>query len=98
MPKEPAEWAVMIAAILVVGGLFGMCVLVVRDTVRKSGRWGVNIKGLAGTQCPECGNPMPAVRVAANLRQTLWGGWTCRRCSCEIDKWGRAIRRKGDDS
>ena len=73
----------MAAALLALGGL------VVRDTIRKRGRWGVNAKGLAGLDCPRCEEPLPAVRVPKNLRQTLWGGATCEHCGCEVDKWGR---------
>ena len=29
------------------------------------------------TSCPNCGQELPRVRRPANLRQTLWGGWTC---------------------
>ena len=65
-------------------GLF----LVVRDTIRKSGKWGINTRPV---RCPECGEPAPVVRMPKNRRQTLWGGATCVRCGCEYDKWGRAV-------
>ena len=24
-------------------------------------------------------------------RQKLWGGYTCPKCACEMDKWGRRL-------
>ena len=21
----------------------------------------------------------------------MWGGWTCRHCGCELDKWGQEV-------
>lgn len=91
MPQKPEEWAAMIASIVLLMGLLAMGGLVVRDTVRRRGRWGVNAKGLTGMDCPECGEPLPAVRKPKNRRQTLWGGATCENCGCEVDKWGREV-------
>ncbi len=62
--------------------------LMVRDTVRRRGRFGVNLRPV---RCPECGEPAPAVRVPKTLRQTLWGGCTCGRCGAEYDKWGEPV-------
>jgi hypothetical protein len=42
-------------------------------------------------QCPACGEPVPRFRKPANRRQALWGGWTCARCGCEVDRRGRKI-------
>lgn len=91
MPDRPEEWVAFAGCLVIfaVLGFFGF--LVVRDTVRGSGKWGVNPKGLAGMECPRCGTPVPAVRKPANRRQVLWGGWTCPECGCEIDKWGREV-------
>jgi hypothetical protein len=63
-------------------------VVVVLGTLKK-GKMGIN---LAKTGCAQCGEPMPAIRKPANLRQALWGGWTCKQCGTENDKWGRQIR------
>jgi hypothetical protein len=68
---------------LAVGGA-----LVVRDTVRRRGRWGIN---LSPVHCPRCGERAPVVRVPKNRRQTLWGGCTCAGCGLEYDKWGRPV-------
>ena len=62
--------------------------LVVRDTVRRRGRWGVNARPV---HCPNCGEPAPAIREPRNRRQHLWGGATCEECGIEYDKWGRPV-------
>ena len=31
------------------------------------------------------------VRKPTSFRQAAWGGWTCSKCGCEIDKWGIEI-------
>jgi hypothetical protein len=63
--------------------------LVIRDTVRGRGNWGINLSPPGS--CPECGASIPMVRVPRSSRQALWGGWTCEDCGAEIDKWGKVI-------
>jgi hypothetical protein len=79
--------SVCVALVLAAGA-----VLVVRDTVRGRGRWGVNPRPV---RCPECGEPAPAVRRPTNRRQALWGGGTCERCGTEYDKWGHRVIEPG---
>ncbi len=73
---------VVTAAVLFLGLL-----LVAFGTVTKN-RWGINLRPV---NCPACGFPMPQVRQPNSLRQGLWGGGTCGKCGCEMDKWGRRI-------
>lgn len=47
----------------------------------------VNAKG----GCPECGTPVPRNRRPTSLRQVLWGGWTCSKCSTEMDRYGNEV-------
>jgi hypothetical protein len=56
----------------------------------RKGKWGINLKPV---NCPCCGDPMPRYRWPANKRQAMWGGWNCRRCGCEMDKYGREFTR-----
>ena len=51
----------------------------------KRGREGIN---LSKVFCPKCAEPMPRIRRPKNERQRLWGGWTCPKCGCEMDKYG----------
>jgi hypothetical protein len=74
---------IAVAALFVVG-----LVLIIRDTSRRSGRWGINLRRVA---CPRCGAMTGPLRVPKSGRQALWGGRTCRSCGCEMDKWGRDI-------
>ena len=78
--------ALVIFALFCIGLLIPIVILV-HGTAAKS-KWGVN---LTPPQCPRCHTAMPAFRVPKSLKQTLWGGWTCPNCACEIDKWGREI-------
>jgi len=75
---------VVVASVLFLGIL-----LVAIGTVTKNG-WGINLEPV---NCPTCGSPTPQVRRPKSLRQSLWGGWTCGKCGCEMDKWGRPITR-----
>lgn len=45
--------------------------------------------------CPECGAALPVVRWPTSWRQILWGGWTCKRCGAEVDRWGRKVGQAG---
>ncbi len=44
-------------------------------------------------KCPDCGERIPRLRQPANRREALWGGATCPRCGCEVDRRGRKIER-----
>jgi hypothetical protein len=72
----------VIAALFVLGGC-----LVIYGTIVKN-RWGINFRRLS---CANCGAPMPQARVPASGRQFMWGGVTCPKCGCEMDKWGRRL-------
>ncbi|MFC1461114.1 hypothetical protein ACFLQR_01170 [Verrucomicrobiota bacterium] len=75
-------WFVPVVAVVVA------TVLVVALWPRK-GPWGIN---LSKVSCPKCGLRMPRWRRPDNERQMLLGGWTCRQCGCEMDKYGTEIQ------
>jgi hypothetical protein len=81
------------ALVLVVLLGFG-AYLIIRDTRRGTGRWGVNFKAV---RCPVCGEPCPTVRVPTSWGQAMWGGWTCTECSSELDKWGKVIAEGAEE-
>jgi hypothetical protein len=83
---------VVALAVVMAVGLSTGAVLVIRDTIRKRGRWGINLRPV---RCPECGKLAPVIRRPKNRRQALWGGCTCERCGTEYDKWGRPIADRG---
>ena len=63
-------------------------VLLVRGTAQRS-KMGINLN--PPEACPRCGVALPAMRAPKNLRQMLWGGWTCTGCGIELDKWGQPV-------
>ncbi len=60
------------------------------DSKKKKSKWGINTKKVF---CPNCNEEQPKVRKPKNLRQFLWGGFTCNNCSCEMDKYGNEIKK-----
>jgi hypothetical protein len=45
--------------------------------------------GLFGAVCPRCAEPLPPTRKATSLKEALWGGWTCPKCGCKVDRYGK---------
>lgn len=88
MSNNIAVAALVALTVLVVVALLAGLVLVIRDTVRRRGRWGINLRPV---RCPACGEPAPVVRRPQNRRQAMWGGCTCEACGTEYDKWGVPI-------
>ena len=41
--------------------------------------------------CPRCKEKIPTFRKPTSIRQGMWGGWTCSKCGCEIDRQGNEI-------
>ncbi len=74
-----------IAAALPLFGV-GLVILLVRGTQQKT-QLGLNFTPPG--HCPACGAGLPTVRAPKNVRQALFGGWTCSGCGIELDKWGR---------
>lgn len=68
--------------------LFTVLVLIISDSVRGKGRFGINLKI---PDCPGCGKKVPAVRKPKSANQAMWGGWTCESCGLELDKWGKPV-------
>lgn len=93
MPVRPEEWILAVGSIVICIGVMVLFGLLLRDTIRQQGRWGINFKSLAGSRCPICSTPLPTVRTPRSVSQMLWGGWTCAKCGCEIDKWGKVASR-----
>lgn len=91
--KEMSFYHIMIVVVMAIVACPAIF-LVVRDTNRGSGRWGINFRRPA---CPNCGTPFPLMRRPENERQRLWGGGTCKCCGMECDKWGNPVDTKADD-
>jgi hypothetical protein len=63
-------------------------ILFIISTIRRSGRWGINLKPI---YCPKCKTQAPKMRISSSIQEFLWGGWTCTNCGCKMDKWGKEI-------
>jgi hypothetical protein len=77
---EPVFYTVIIALGIVIG-------LVIYGTIAKN-RWGINFQAVV---CPKCGTQMPRVRAPTSAGEAMWGGFTCPKCGCRTDKWGRQL-------
>jgi hypothetical protein len=77
---------IVVVSVLCFGVLAVFSVLVIRDTIRRHGQYGINFKQAV---CIQCATPLPGMRVPTNWYQAAWDGWTCTQCRFELDKWGR---------
>jgi hypothetical protein len=83
------EFVIKIIIGAVFAGLVGWAVsrLFISVWPRK-GKMGINLNEVS---CPKCGEVAPKIRKPANLTQVLWGGWTCEKCGCEFNKYGKQV-------
>jgi hypothetical protein len=68
----------------------GLTVMALKASRQPRGRSDFDIN-LSRVHCPKCGELMPRVRLPHSLRETLWGGHTCPKCGCEMDRWGKEV-------
>ena len=73
--------------------ILGLIVLVflagfIWQQTKAKGRFGL---GGFRKNCPRCGAALPMVRTPSSVSEGLWGGWTCPKCGCNVDKYGREI-------
>jgi predicted RNA-binding Zn-ribbon protein involved in translation (DUF1610 family) len=76
-----------IALMLLIAALLIGLALIVYGSIAKT-NWGVNVDAVS---CPRCATQLDYVRRPQSRSQALWGGYTCPKCGCEVDKWGREI-------
>ena len=95
-------WANMLfvitISVLIAVFMCGVMLVIVFQTKRRSGNWGFNlnsirdvIKGkplLRNVVCPKCGQKQKDFRKPTDIKEILWGGWTCPKCGTKMDKWG----------
>ena len=51
---------------------------------------GINLEKV---KCPKCGTEQPKFRLPKGIKEALWGGWTCEKCGCKMDKYGNEIKK-----
>ena len=90
MSAEPPTIVVVaiLFGVLAYGLLVAGAVLVIRDTIRRRGKYGINFN-FKRAVCTQCGTLLPGIRIPTSWYQAAWGGWTCAQCGFELDKWGR---------
>jgi len=54
----------------------------------KTDKMGINLEPV---RCPKCGIEQPKLRLPKGIKEALWGGWTCEKCGCKMDKYGNEI-------
>ena len=75
--------------VLVVGAILALGIIVlVLGTLFKT-QWGINAS--RAIECPGCHQVHGQIRKPRNMRQALWGGFTCDHCGLEVDKWNRPV-------
>jgi len=47
--------------------------------------------------CPKCGEKQPMVRRPKGWREILFGGWTCNKCGCKMDKYGVELKKNSKE-
>lgn len=77
-------------AIIMLTIMIGLVFLLV-STLNRQGKSGINFKKIV---CSKCGTELPRTRKPANMKQALWGGFTCPNCGTELDKWGQQVEVK----
>lgn len=48
---------------------------------------------LSKVHCPQCNEKQPMVRRPKGWREILLGGWTCKKCGCKMDKYGKDLSK-----
>jgi predicted RNA-binding Zn-ribbon protein involved in translation (DUF1610 family) len=51
---------------------------------------------LLDIHCPQCGEHQPLVRMPTSVRQAMLGGYTCQKCGCEMDRYGKPLADNHD--
>lgn len=90
--EAPLEWILggPIALSLLVWWLVLFWGLILRDTIRRRGFWGLNFRRFV---CTQCGNSWSAWGGITrwNWREIVRGIQSCHVCGFELNQWGRPI-------
>jgi ribosomal protein S27E len=72
----------ILVAVVIIPNLLGW---LLRSQTQAKGRFGI---GTFTIECPNCQNPQPIFRKPTSVKQMMFGGWTCKACGAEINKYG----------
>lgn len=70
----------------------GIVVIFLLSLIKKDSKFANLGVKLGRVHCPNCNEKQPLVRKPANQRQKLYGGYTCKNCHTEMDKYGVEIK------
>lgn len=79
--------------ILIPGFIFFVVILYalwMKKQNQSKSKWGINFEAIKhGSEitCAGCGAKVPKIRKPQNLKEILWGGFTCKSCGKQHDKW-----------
>ena len=73
---------------IVIGVVFLVFFFISNGKNGKNPQMGIN---LGRVYCPKCGSKQPVIRKPKNERQAFYGGYTCKNCGTEMDKYGKEI-------
>lgn len=73
---------------LFVVGLITIVFFVIPQTIRGSGKYGINLKGRC---CPNCGKRLPFPSLPKSIVQLWENNRNCPYCGCEMDIWGKKV-------
>jgi hypothetical protein len=65
--------------------------LVLRDTIRRRGIFGINFKPVV---CPECGTGLRRGITRRSWKEWAYDGWTCHECGLELSQYGRPWKQQ----
>lgn len=60
--------------------------LILRDTIRRRGPYGINFKRIV---CPQCGARLRRGITSPDWKERWYGGWMCHECGIELSQYGR---------
>ncbi|MDQ7916737.1 hypothetical protein RBU60_04050 [Mesonia sp. MT50] len=78
---------------MVIGVIIGIALLVVFTLLQKGSKdskMGIN---LSRVHCPKCNEKQEIIRKPNNMKQALYGGYTCTNCGIEMDKFGTELEK-----
>ncbi|TMM57544.1 hypothetical protein FEE95_13780 [Maribacter algarum] len=79
-------------SIILIAIVIGVIAFFALTQINKDGKYadlGINISRV---YCPNCNQKQPIMRKPANERQALFGGYTCKKCKTEMDKYGKELK------
>lgn len=77
---------------ILVGIIIGIVLVFLFSLINKDSKFaklGVNLNRVF---CSNCNEKQPVIRKPKNKRQALYGGYTCKKCGTEMDKYGTIIK------